>query len=48
MSPPTDCPNRDRNNVQCVCKETGCERHGLCCECIASHRSKGDLPACLR
>jgi hypothetical protein len=48
MSDKTACPNRQRNKDQCVCTNTDCERRGLCCECIASHRSKGGLPACVR
>mgnify|MGYP007011665726 CR=1 FL=1 len=33
--------------IKCVCPGN-CERHGKCCECVAYHRGKGDLPFCLR
>ncbi|HPY95703.1 MAG TPA: DUF6485 family protein [Candidatus Cloacimonadota bacterium] len=36
----------DCNNVQpCNCTYP-CPRHGKCCECVASHRVNGELPAC--
>ena len=36
-----------QNMEQCPCTWP-CKRKGLCCECVAHHRSHGDLPACLR
>jgi hypothetical protein len=42
-----DCTNQARNAKRCTCTYGGCERHGVCCECIAYHRSAGELPACL-
>jgi hypothetical protein len=44
----TSCPNRERNNQNCPCTCDECERHGVCCECVAFHRGRGDRPACLR
>ncbi len=43
-----DCPGYDRNVANCPCESTDCERKGICCECVANHRAKGNRPACLR
>ncbi len=40
------CPNRERNLSLCNCSYPSCSKKGLCCECIAYHRSNGQLPAC--
>ncbi len=40
------CPNRDRNLQRCNCSYEPCAKKGLCCECIAYHRSRGELPGC--
>ncbi|MDP2907734.1 MAG: DUF6485 family protein [Nanoarchaeota archaeon] len=38
---------RIKNNLKnCNCSYNPCARKGICCECIAHHRSKGQLPAC--
>lgn len=42
------CPNRETNLQSCTCTAEECERRGLCCECVAFHRDKGNAPACLR
>lgn len=42
-----DCPNQPANRDQCGCTYTACGKRGLCCECIASHRSRDELPGCL-
>ena len=42
------CPNRETNLQTCACAVEDCPRRGMCCECIAAHRDKGDLPACVR
>lgn len=42
------CPNKEENLKKCPCDWPGCERKGICCECIAYHRKCGDLPACLK
>ena len=33
---------------ECVCTNTDCERRTQCCLCVAHHRSRGNLPTCLR
>ncbi|ALO14145.1 MAG TPA: DUF6485 family protein [Salinivirga sp.] len=39
-----DC-KKNENLGMCNCTYP-CSRKGLCCECIAHHRKKGELPAC--
>ncbi|MDI6807003.1 MAG: DUF6485 family protein [Candidatus Aenigmarchaeota archaeon] len=41
------CPNKTLNEDDCTCTYKECERHGICCLCIAFHRSRGEFPACL-
>ena len=41
------CANYDRNIAACTCTYDSCSRKGICCECIAYHRSHGELPGCL-
>lgn len=41
-----NCPNKERNLTLCNCSYSGCEKHGVCCECLHYHRKKGALPAC--
>jgi hypothetical protein len=42
------CPNVDINKEKCSCKSKNCSRQGFCCECVEYHKSKGQLPVCLR
>jgi hypothetical protein len=35
----------EANLSQCNCTFS-CSKKGVCCECIASHRRAGQLPAC--
>jgi hypothetical protein len=42
-----DCPNREENLKGCTCTYPGCERKGICCECIRYHRERGEIPGCL-
>jgi len=35
----------DRNIKACACTYP-CERRGKCCQCVAYHRGKGELPGC--
>ncbi len=37
----------ERNKAQCSCSYDPCSRKGLCCECLKSHFSSGELPGCL-
>ena len=33
------------NKATCNCTYT-CDRKGICCVCVAYHRTAGELPAC--
>ncbi len=39
--------DQEQNLVDCTCTYTSCSKRGICCECIAYHRSKGEIPGCL-
>jgi len=41
----TEC-RLDQNLKRCNCSYEPCGRKGLCCECLAYHRSLDELPAC--
>ena len=41
-----ECPNKAKNLSRCNCTYEPCSKKGLCCECVAYHRSLGELPAC--
>lgn len=36
----------EKNTVACNCSYSPCGRKGICCECVAYHRRRGELPAC--
>ncbi len=40
-----DCPNVEVNLEDCNCTYS-CGVKGKCCECVRTHRSHGELPAC--
>ncbi|MBU7016264.1 MAG: hypothetical protein HXS44_02050 [Theionarchaea archaeon] len=40
------CENKEQNLTYCNCTWSSCPRRGMCCECVRSHRSNGELPAC--
>ncbi len=42
----TNCPNQKNNRARCSCSYPSCPRHALCCECVAYHRSHGEIPGC--
>tara|TARA_Y100000310_G_scaffold339022_1_gene430390 strand:- start:18332 stop:18526 length:195 start_codon:yes stop_codon:yes gene_type:complete len=37
---------KESNLENCNCSYPGCPRKGTCCECVAHHRVKRQLPAC--
>ena len=41
------CPNFEKNNSECPCTMTSCKNHGVCCECIRTHRPVGSPVACM-
>jgi hypothetical protein len=40
------CLDKKKNDLMCNCSYPACPRHGVCCECLAYHRSNNELPAC--
>lgn len=36
----------EKENLNCPCSSTSCERHGKCSECQAYHRKQGSLTSC--
>ena len=40
-----DC-NKQRNLDRCGCTYASCDRRGVCCDCIAQHVAKKQLPGC--
>jgi len=40
------CPNLGDNTASCNCSYTGCDKCGLCCQCVAYHRGNNEIPAC--
>ncbi|MFA5320013.1 MAG: DUF6485 family protein [Candidatus Omnitrophota bacterium] len=40
------CGNQERNSENCGCSYPGCGRKGMCCECVAYHRARKELPGC--
>jgi len=37
---------KENNLNNCNCSYPGCPRKGICCDCIAYHRSRNELPGC--
>ena len=40
-----NCPNKTKNLKSCNCTYD-CDLKGYCCECLANHRARKQLPAC--
>jgi len=38
---------KEKNLKSCSCSYEGCSRKGVCCQCVAYHREKGEVPGCL-
>ncbi|HOP85836.1 MAG TPA: DUF6485 family protein [Syntrophorhabdaceae bacterium] len=38
--------NIEKNRASCTCTYEPCSRKGKCCECVAYHRSKKQIPGC--
>jgi len=43
-----DCPNKEENKKDCPCTYEPCDRKGVCCECLAYHRERGEKPVCMK
>lgn len=37
---------KDKNEHHCTCTYDGCSKRGICCECLAQHLSRRELPGC--
>jgi hypothetical protein len=42
-----ECANKKKNLGRCSCSYSGCERQGVCCECLQYHWANRELPGCL-
>lgn len=40
------CLNQEENLKNCPCTYPGCDKKGICCECLRYHLSRHELPAC--
>jgi len=40
------CARQASGAADCPCTYPGCSRRGNCCQCVAYHRVKDQLPAC--
>lgn len=38
--------NKPKNLKNCTCTYSGCDKKGLCCECIQYHLAQHQLPGC--
>lgn len=36
----------DKNNAVCTCTYAACSSHAVCCDCMAKHLKRRQLPAC--
>ena len=37
---------REENLQECTCSATTCQKRGICCECVRSHRERSEIPGC--
>ena len=37
---------KEENLSHCSCSYPGCERKGICCDCLRYHLASRELPAC--
>ena len=44
-TPAMEC-KKSSNARFCSCTYPGCEKHGICCECVHYHLGMRQLPAC--
>lgn len=41
-----NCAGKKINSERCTCTNTGCDKYGVCCECVAKHLAKRQVPGC--
>lgn len=37
---------KEQNLKDCTCTYTACSKRGMCCDCVTSHRMRGEIPGC--
>ncbi|MBW2984892.1 cytosolic protein [Candidatus Woesearchaeota archaeon] len=37
---------KESNAANCPCTYSGCDKKGMCCECLSYHLGMNQLPAC--
>jgi len=42
----TECDHVRDHAAECPCTYPGCPRKGKCCECLAYHLARRELPGC--
>ena len=40
------CENFEKNLENCTCTYSACGIRGKCCECVAAHRKRNEIPGC--
>jgi hypothetical protein len=40
-----ECQKKE-NSKNCACTYAGCDKRGMCCDCISYHLSSRELPGC--
>jgi len=40
-----ECKKKE-NHSSCACTYEPCPRKGICCECVAYHRERNEIPGC--
>jgi len=40
------CENKTSNLQNCNCTYAGCDKQGVCCECLRYHLAMKELPGC--
>ncbi len=36
---------KETNKASCTCSYS-CSKRGICCDCVAYHRERGEIPGC--
>jgi len=39
---------KELNEKDCACEHASCPRHGVCCDCVKYHKTRKEIPCCLR
>ncbi len=40
------CPSEEKL-LHCTCSYISCDKRGNCCQCVAYHKDRGEIPGCL-